>query len=226
MKKIIQIATSLGPVACVAIVLGATSFGWLSFRLLGWGKGSTPTGGASAEIVEVIKKLTFKPLYVFDQGVLIARPPAKYLSGATDKASPEEVENWLRDQATLELEYRATSSFSVDFKDIDSLAYSEMSGRSVLSMTLPQPKMVLVDWTNEADTKKWDVKDGRDKKWLEFLNKTHNRELFVEAAVRRHFDNEEYRSRAREKTEKFVRSIFAVCVDDPQKDIVVNWQTQ
>lgn len=224
MKRIVQIATSLGPIACVAIVLGTTSFSWLSFRLLGIGKGSKPRGGASAEIVEVIKKLTFKPLQVFDQGVLVARPSAKYYSGATDKLSAEQTENWLREQATLELEYKATSSFSVDFKSAASIDYAETEGRWILSMTLPQPKMLLVQWTNEEDPKKWDIKDGKNKDWVAFLNKTHNRELFVEAAVRRHFDTEQYRMMAREKTEKFIRTLFGACVENPQKDIVVNWK--
>ncbi len=83
--------------------------------------------------------------------------------------------------------------------------------------------MDYVHWTNEGDSDKWDQKHGDDKDWLEFLNRTHNRQLFVSAAVRRNYDTEEYRDMARKQTEKTLRILFGSLVSAPEKDIVIDW---
>lgn len=223
MKKFLTVLTSLGPLACVAIVFATTSVGWMSIRLLGLGGTGGQTGGASADIVAIVKKLSFKPLFIYDSGVLVAKPPKECLEGDLNGATPDDIEKQLEERATLELEYKATSGYTVDFKQVHDVNFEEIDGRTILHMTLPQPKMDYVHWTNEGDPAKWDQRHGNDKDWLEFLNKTHNRQLFVSSAVRRAYENETYRDMARKQTEKILRVLFGHLVRSPENDIIIEW---
>lgn len=224
MKKLLAVLRALGPLACIAIVLAMTSVGWMSMRLFGLGGNGRKTGGASADIVAIVQKLSFKPLFIFDSGVLVARPPKEFLKGDIDEATSEDIEEQLKERATLELEYKATSGYTVDFKQISNVGFEEMDGRTILRMTLPQPKMDYVHWTNEGDSTKWDQKHGDNKDWVEFLDRTHNRQLFVSAAVRRNYDNDTYRDMARKQTEKILRVLFGSLVVSPEKDIFIEWK--
>ena len=224
MNRLSKKLASFGPLACVAVAFSILSTGWMSIRLFGLNRFGKPLRGASADIVAVVSKLNFKPLFIFDSGVLVARPPVDSLSGKLEGVPDDKIEDKLRKAATLELEYKATGEYSIDFKKVRHVAFSEKDGRNTLHMKLPQPRLNAIRWTNEGDPDKWDFLDGDDKEWGKFLNQIHNRELFVEAAVRRNYDNEEYRAMAREKAEKILRVLFGAKVTSPENDIVIEWE--
>lgn len=225
LKQLLTWLSALGLLACVAVVFSTLAVGWTSFRIIDFViKELQPEEGSSAEIVKIVKELKYKPLLIFDSGVLVARPPREYLIGNLDGVPTCDIETLLKSKATLELQYKAKSEYSVDFTKAHDVFYGRKKGRIVLIMELPQPIMEHVRWLNEADSTKWDQIDGSDKRWRKFLNQTYNRQLFVSAAVRQNYDNEKYRDMARKQTEKFIRILFGSLVSSPEKDIIIHWK--
>lgn len=220
-----QLCSSLGPSACIAIVLGTTSLGWLSMRLTGFSLVNGKSGGSCADIVHIAKTLKFKPLYVYDAGILVAKPPANFIEGNLEGVSKSDIDRYLDEQARLELQYKAVAAFEVDFEKITNVSLVESEGRRVLSLTLPQPALGGVRWTNEGADDKWDRHSGENGKWIEYLENNNNRKLFVSAAVRRTYDTEEYRKRARESTANIIKTVFGSFVTDPSTDINITWQS-
>ena len=218
--------TQLGPLAAIAIYIALGTTGLFAVRGLfrgisGFFTPKSHTYGTAA-VTATLPAFELKPLVVYDAGLEVF--PRS--DDEKDRRFPGLQELLpTREEALLEFEYQGHADYVVDLSEKSteiSSSVDESSGRRTIQILLPRPKVSGIGFDDASSSDRWLKTWGSDKRWRDYYRNNH--EKLVRGAIARTAHDEKVREMAEKQTKDIIRKFVAPLVEDPDKDIVINWK--
>lgn len=218
---------SLGPLAAVAIYVAIGTLGLFTLRGLVLGIGSffksTSRTYSAASVTATKRAFQLKPLVVFDAGICVIPQ--------SDNEADRTIGNMKlpsQEEAILEFAYQGHADYAVDLSPqstIVSNVIDKVSGKRIIHIWIPRPRVDddSIKFDNASATNRWLMTWGSNPQWKEWYRNNH--EKFVFGAISRTAHAKHVRIMAEEQTKSIIRNLVAPLVDDPERDIIIDWNT-